>query len=81
MGKWASMMSNMSMSCGGNHNANVRRFDFHNVLNFLIDKEQDSRFCAAVLSGMPKELMQKYFEERKAVNYEPPDFNDETGGL
>jgi len=62
------------MSCGGNNNNHVRRSTHSNVLSFLIEKELDSRFCAAVISGLPKEIMQRYFEERRAINYEPPDF-------
>ena len=82
MGKWSRMLSNLSMSCGGNNNNHVQRSTHSNVLQFLITKEQDSKFCAAVLSGLPKEIMQRYFEERRAINYEPPEFApDELSNL
>ena len=74
MGKWARVASNLSMSCGGNNNNHVRRSNHSNVLSFLREKELDSKFCASVISGLPKEIMQRYFEERKAANYEPPEF-------
>ena len=44
-------------------------------------REKDPKFCAAILAGLPKEIMQKYFEERRSSNYEPPEFMAEAGGL
>ena len=44
-------------------------------------RENDPKFCAAILAGLPKEIMQKYFEERRSSNYEPPEFMAEAGGL
>ena len=81
MGKWANMMSNMSMNCNSSNNNNVRRNEFNTVLDFLIEKEDDSKFCSQVLAGLPKEIMQKYFDERKLTNYEPPDFMEDAPGL
>lgn len=57
------------------------RHDFNSVLDFLIEKEDDPKFCAAVLAGLSKEIMQKYFEERRASNYEPPEFMPDQGTL
>ena len=81
MGKWASMMSNMAMNCNGNGHNLVRRLDFNHVLDFLKEKEDDPKFCASVLAGLPKEIMQKYFDERRSTNYEPPEFMPEAAEL
>ena len=59
----------------------MRRLNFECVLDFLRENEDDPKFCAAVLAGLPKELMTKYFEERRVQNYEPPEFLPEAGGI
>lgn len=80
MNKWANMMSKLALMCrNGGHD--VRRLNFECVLDFLRENEDDPKFCAAVLAGLPKELMTKYFEERRVQNYEPPEFLPEAGGI
>ena len=65
MGKVANIMSSMALMCRNAHH-NVHRVNYEYVLNFLRDREKDSKFCAAILAGLPKEIMQRYFEERRS---------------
>ena len=69
MGNWAKMMSSLSLSCHNKRRSDVQRIEFSKVLDLIIDKQDDPLFVKALLTGLPKELMQKYFEEREAVNY------------
>ena len=65
MGKVANLMSAMALMCK-NNTYMVERQNFDHVLDFLRQREMDPKFCAAVLAGLPKEIMQKYFEERRS---------------
>ena len=65
MGKVANLMSNMALMCKGTAHL-VERQNFEHVLDFLRQREKDPKFCAAILAGLPKEIMQKYFEERRS---------------
>ena len=80
MNRWANMMSKLALVCR-NAGHDVRRLNFECVLDFLRENEDDPKFCAAVLAGLPKEIMTKYFEERRVQNYEPPEFLAEAGGI
>ena len=76
MGACAKMMSSMSMSCNNKRKQDITRLEYPTVLDFLKEKEDDQAFVKQILSNLPKELMQRYFEEREATNYEPPDVVD-----
>ena len=76
MGSFAKVMSALSLSCNNKRKGDVQRIEFGKVLDFIIEKQYDPMFTKALLTGLPKELMQKYFEERDAANYQPPDVID-----
>lgn len=80
MNRWANFASKLALMCR-NAGHEVRRLNFETVLDFLRENEDDPKFCAALLAGLPKEIMTKYFEERRVQNYEPPEFMAEAGGI
>ena len=79
MGKIASMMSSMALMCKSSNTHLVHRLNFEHVLDYIRENEDDQKFCAAILAGLPKEIMQRYFEERRSQNYEPPEFMADAG--
>ena len=68
------MASSFSQSCNNRRRGgDVQRIEFSKIIDLMIEKENDSQFTKALLTGLPKELMTRYFDERDAIGYQPPD--------
>ena len=74
MGSWSKISSSLSLSCNNRRRGGeVQRIEFSKIIDLMIEKEGDPQFTKALLTGLPKELMTKYFDEREAIGYQPPD--------
>lgn len=72
MNYWSrSTFQGITDSCNRRH-AQIR-VDFHDtIVAYLRSIHQDPQFCVKIVSSLPKQVTERYYEERNSTGYEIP---------
>ena len=63
----------MTEGCNGRSNLRQVTFENHDsIVAYLRRIHSDPQFCVKIVSSLPKQLTERYYEERNSSGYEIP---------